>query len=207
MRAPPQSLGCRGFQTADAHHHPLSSPAAKERHPDLNKDDPFAAEKFKKLTAAYTTALREAGNREKGQPSDLGSDPHTGRPSTPTWENRARWEAGAARAGKEVDPRRYNVKEWERAHYGMHDPRTGRFATTAERQMSDKVRQMARQAREMNAQSRARMARPHSNSGFGWFMASVAACTAVWTLVYTTNAGRLAYGGGGTMKAVGKSKR
>ena len=150
---------------------------AIKEHPDVNKDDPSATEKFKKLTAAYTRALLESDAREKRAAAGGSSMPR----SKPV-----RWDASQPSRSPpgQVDPRRYNVREWERMHYGMHE-RT----MASERRMSDRARQMQRQARAWS-QHKQSPPRPPPRAPFGMFMASLAACATVWTLVFQTNANK-----------------
>lgn len=178
---------------------------AKKMHPDLNKDDPQADEKFKRLTTAYTEALRESSRRpEMGQTardfaSGMGSTSTStgwaqGRTTRASWQSR---QAGSGQGAKpSVDPRRYNVEEWERAHYGMHGARTDRFATDAERRVSDRVRQMQRQAQAMNRQAAAARAAPSGGrNSLGWILGSFAAVAGIWTMVFQTNKYNTALGG------------
>lgn len=176
---------------------------AKKMHPDVNMADPQADEKFKLLTSAYTDALKESirrGSPEVGQAGrDFASGAGSGTAgwaqggtSRASWESRSTWRQTGAGPGtgqggdKSVDPRRYNVEEWERAHYGMHSVRTDRYATGAERSVSDRVRQMQRQAQAMNRQAAAVRSAP-PRSSVGWIIGSFAVVAGIWTMVFQTN--------------------
>ena len=141
--------------------------AAKKAHPDLNKSDPNAAERFKRLTTAYSRALLESESSARREHAPSGGS-STSR-SAPRESPRSR--RGPAQP---VDPRRYNVREWERAHYGMHQS-----TPTGDMRMSDMARQMQRQARA----SAARRQAPPRQTSFGALLVAAAAFTTVWTLV------------------------
>ena len=173
---------------------------AKKMHPDVNRDDPTAEEKFKRLTTAYTEALRESSRRPemggaaRDYASGMGRSSHQGRTTRASWESRQA-DSGAGPTPS-VDPRRYNVEEWERAHYGMHGARTDRYATNAERNVSDKVRQMRRQAQAMNRQAAAARAAPvGGGTSLGRILGAFAAVAGIWTLVFKTNEYNTALGG------------
>ena len=78
-----------------------------------------------------------------------------------------------------MDPRRYNVREWEKAHYGMHG---GTAPSGVSHRTSDMARQMQRKARAWRDNPRA----PPRQATFGQLVVVVAAFTTVWTLVMKT---------------------
>ena len=150
---------------------------AKKSHPDLNKQDPQAAERFKGLTEAYTRTLAKSNSRGQYDPGAGASSSTTG-PRSPRWEGRPRTR-GAAPASQHVDPRRYNVREWEKAHYGMHG---GAAPSGVSHRTSDMARQMQRKARAWRENPRA----PPRQTTLGQLAFAVAAFTTVWTLVLRT---------------------
>lgn len=146
---------------------------AKQHHPDVNPGDAAAAERFKRITAAYTQALLASAKRER-EPARAAAHSHS----------RARSPIRTA-AGP-VDPKRYNVREWEKSHYGMHGgsgmglDQQSVYVRNLQRQMRSRE-QVAKAARE------ARRAAGASPSYARWLVPSVVACAAVWTLVGYTN--------------------
>lgn len=152
--------------------------AAKKTHPDLNKQDPHAAERFKGLTEAYTRALVKSNARGQNYDPSGGASSSTTRPRSPRWEARPRTR-GETASTQHVDPRRYNVREWEKAHYGMHG---GAAPTGVSHRTSDMARQMQRKARAWRENPRA----PSRPATFGQLVVVVAAFTTVWTLVMKT---------------------
>lgn len=71
------------------------------------------------------------------------------------------------------------MREWERAHYGMHG---GTPVSNVDRRTSDMARQMQRKARAWRDNPRA----PPRQATFGQLVVVVAAFTTVWTLVMKT---------------------
>lgn len=139
---------------------------AKEHHPDLNPGDAAAERKFKRITSAYTQALLSSAKRERQAERMAGSS------SSSRGDVRSR-----PRPAAPVDPARYNVREWESAHYGMHGGRA--------QSQSHFVRNLAREHRARQAAQQAASAQSRQAFGgrrsFGWVLASVAAATALWT--------------------------
>ena len=163
--------------------------AAKRHHPDVNEGSATAAEQFKRLTGAYTRALAESVRRERAR-----HDVKRGKLDS---ARRAAAGASATRSARPVDPRQYNVREWEHAHYGMHRTAaaTG-WGSQASRQ-SEYARHLHRQGlRAKRASADAGTASAAARRGplpvrpFGWLIASVAVITGVWGLVFETNVGR-----------------
>ena len=167
---------------------------AKKHHPDVNPGDAAAAERFKRMTSAYTQALLISAKREREPQGSTAGPSSSGQPRP-----RARTTYGSPRAaaGQTVDEKRFNVREWESAHYGLK----GR---TAEERQSQYVRNLYRQqrARQQSASSfyaRARSAAASSGAAAAggstrhpWlFTISAAICASVWSMVYSTNFGYL----------------
>lgn len=158
---------------------------AKRHHPDVNPGDATASERFKRITAAYTQALLASAKRDR-EPQGAargagGSSSHS--------HSRAR--SPIRTASGPVDPKRYNVREWEKSHYGMHG---GSAATEGFDQQSDMVRNLQRQEwARRKAAAAAREARraagANTPSFAAWLVPSVVACATVWWLVGYTNRG------------------
>lgn len=152
---------------------------AKKHHPDVNPGDTSAVERFKRITAAYTQALLASAKRDReGGHTAAGSSSSSSRPQ-PAYTTRS--------SSGPVDPKRYNVREWEKSHYGMH----GGNGMGLDQQ-SQHVRNLQRQMRAQ--QKYAAAAREARRAGGGgqvslayWLVTSVAACSLVWTMVYSTN--------------------
>ena len=83
-----------------------------------------------------------------------------------------------------VDERRFNVREWESAHYGLK-------GASAEARQSQYVRNLAREQRARQAgaaaMDRARQRARQQGNGLGMLLFSMGLCTAVWTAVFRTN--------------------
>jgi hypothetical protein len=164
--------------------------AAKKHHPDVNPDDDGAAERFKRMTAAYTQALLISARRERAKGSGQSvhdSPPQGSAPRAP----RQRYSSPRTAAGP-VNEKRFNVREWDYMHYGLK-------GATAEDRQSQYIRQLHRQQRGQE-QSAARAAASASSRGGQRASASgassaaiaisIAACASVWSAVYSTNFGR-----------------
>ena len=145
-----------------------------------------AAEKFKRVTTAYTQALLLSTKRER-EPPAASSGPTfrsgTGSSSGAARANRASYASPRATTGP-VDGKRFNVREWESAHYGLH-------GATAEARQSQYVRNLYRQQRAQQQASAAYAAAGGQRTGgrgsAAMIMGTFAACVSVWTAVYRTN--------------------
>jgi len=160
---------------------------AKAHHPDVNPNDPAAAERFKLITVAYTQALLQS-TRRASEPQ-LSSSSVRGSRSAGAQRMRAAASPRTATA-RPVDGEQFDHREWERNHYGE----------TAQTHFQDErlrmshaagVHNMARQ-RQREAQSMARRARQGSSggqragpSGMVWCLA-IGACATVWIGVVKT---------------------
>mmetsp|Transcript_16105 Transcript_16105/g.36094 ORF Transcript_16105/g.36094 Transcript_16105/m.36094 type:complete len:196 (-) Transcript_16105:147-734(-) len=158
-----------------------------KHHPDVNKDDPKAAERFKRITSAYTQALL-ASSREgaiqgatANAPGARGGVRQSTPPRTP--------------GGGTVPKGRFNVREWEAAHYGMHggpaDAKRSEFFRTVWRQRGPAAgaRRDAGPGSAGRGRAPPRTAAPSARSStFSMFIASTLAVVTVWTLVFQTNA-------------------
>ena len=169
-------------------------------HPDVNPDNPQSAERFKRITSAYTSALLQTSRRAK-----LDADAKATAAAASGIRNAAygrefgrgaSWRReGAPRAapGASVDGRRFNVREWEFHHYGMHggtEQEHDLFRNERMRaaQQTAYVRNMARQQRaraQMAAAYRQARAERGPRTGMGLFL-SVAACGAIWAGVFSS---------------------
>lgn len=162
---------------------------AKVQHPDVNSA-PGAGEAFKRLTAAYTQALLDSRRRTEEGERQAASGPSGANRS---WHGTAT-AAGAtqrSQAGSSVDPRLFNVRQWEAHHYGMH----GAGPTDQHSWQSTYARKLHRQHQGQRraagaAASAARAASESRPSSFGQLLCSIALAGFVWTLVYQTNAAR-----------------
>ncbi len=144
---------------------------AKKHHPDVNPGQPGSADKFKRITAAYTQALLTSSKREaaysRGRTGADGSSPRT---------SSAR--PGRSGPARPVDPKHFDVPEWESAHYGSG------------RTQSQFVRNVAREHRMRQAAEAARHAATGGGGGsqsFGVVLAAAAAVAFVWSLVYKSS--------------------
>ena len=137
---------------------------AKKHHPDVNPNDPGAGERFKKITAAYSQALLQSSKRERFGAAQRSRDGVRG---------------ARVKPAEPVHPSRYNVREWESAHYGMHQTQ------------SAFVRNLAREQRARQQQARQAVRHMQSASyggGSGWWVvASLGAAAMLWSAVYRTN--------------------
>ena len=154
--------------------------AAKKHHPDLNPGDVRAAERFKHMTNAYSQALLAATKREKQGPKTSAADQAryrmraaaAGSPRASTW------------GGSRNDSSRFDHREWDKAHYGLH-------GATAEARQSEYVRNLANAQRMRAAAAGAARARRQqagakvrSGGSFTLFLGSLLACVTVWRAVY-----------------------
>jgi hypothetical protein len=154
--------------------------AAKKHHPDLNPGDVRAAERFKQMTNAYSQALLAATKREKQGPKTSAADQAryrmraaaAGSPRASTW------------GGSRNDSSRFDHREWDKAHYGLH-------GATAEARQSEYVRNLANAQRMRAAAAGAARARRQqagakvrSGGSFTLFLGSLLACVTVWRAVY-----------------------
>ena len=160
---------------------------AKIHHPDVNPDDATAEERFKAITSAYTQALL-ASSRRASEPESV-----RGGASSSSSASAARMRGSAsprAAYGQKVDGSRYNVRDWEYHHYGMHGG-TAQEHHVDERVRATYVHNMARQ-RQRDAQSAARQARQASGGSRGGptsalsLALSIAACATIWMSVGST---------------------
>ena len=165
-------------------------PAAKKHHPDVNPGDATAEARFKRMTSAYTQALLVSARRERMSESDAASSSQSSGPRT---RPRTAYATPRTTTGP-VDPSRFNVREWDHAHYGLK-------GATAEERQSEYIRNLHRQARAQQSATsayyaRRAQARAAGGGGAGSpystaiIAASLAACASVWTAVYQTNLGR-----------------
>ena len=158
--------------------------AAKKHHPDVNPGDVVAAERFKRMTSSYTQALLLSAARERSAAER--ETPAGSRRAAPGGRT-SRMSYGSPRATTgPVDERRFNVREWDRAHYGLH-------GATAEERQSQYIRDLNRQQRARpqsfagswargGAQRRAGVAA--ASGGGAIAMMAIAACASVWSAVY-----------------------
>ena len=174
--------------------------AAKKHHPDVNPNDAAAGEVFKKMTSAYTEALLISTKRAKeAEQQASSSNTYRAPPRSPrnTQRGGREWNSPRAASGP-VDEKRFNVREWDKAHYGLK-------GHTAEERQSEYIRNLYRQQQPRGGGSsfygarsgaRQRATPPHRHgAGSGTaIMALFVACGTVWTGVYQTNYGR--YSGG-----------
>ena len=167
--------------------------SAKKHHPDLNQGDSSAAERFKRMTSAYSQALLTASKRERQGPKASAADQarYRQRATAATSSQRTTSFGGVNRN----DTSRFNHREWDKAHYGLH-------GATAEARQSEYIRNLANAQRMRAAaagQARARRqqagARVRTGGSFTLLLGSLFACVSVWKAVYETNYGRLAPGG------------
>ena len=162
---------------------------AKRHHPDVNGDDPAAAERFKSITSAYTKALLVRSKRAKDSATaSVHADRGTGTTTTREWPG----NSPRAAHGQSVDGSRFNVREWEQHHYGMHGGAAQRPDDRVRMHHAYNVHNMARQRAREHARSVARQARRASDgsrqrgpSGMAWCLC-IAACATVWTGVANT---------------------
>ena len=154
------------------------------------------------MTNAYTEALLISAKREKetasGNTSQASSsNTYRAPPRSPKYTQRN----GSPRSTTgPVDEERFNVRDWEKAHYGLK-------SRTAEERQAEYIRNLRTQMRGRAAggagfqsagfQSAGRTARTGAQqaaaSGGGSsttvIFATLAACASVWTAVYKTNVG------------------
>ena len=163
--------------------------AAKKHHPDLNPGDAAAAERFKRMTNAYTQALLISAKREREAASSSGGGASAARGASGGGARftRTRYGFSSPRThGGPVDPRHFNVREWDAAHYGIH-------GETAEERQSQFVRNLYRQQRSRTSRASAayqtyQASRARVSSGGGLAVVALfAACASIWTAVYKTN--------------------
>ena len=162
----------------------------------MNPSNPDASERFKRITAAYTSALLHSSKRAEASASSAYA---SGRSNSSSGGGaagaRMRANSPRARQGAPVDGSRFNVREWESNHYGMHGGVEQRHSFyTDERaraaQQSQYVRNMARQHRARTqgagrAQQAAGARGNKAGTGLGLLL-SIAACSAVWMGVVTS---------------------
>ena len=181
--------------------------AAKKHHPDVSPGD---AEFFKKVTSAYSQALLISAKRGRDPQrsstaaSRAGSSSGGGTSSSNfrygstqqgAQQQRTSYYGGfgpSAYTGRpSVDGSRFNVREWDKQHYGLH-------GATAEQRQSEYIRNLMRAQRQRDASAAAhRAARQQARqqarrgaNGLGVFVFSIAACSAVWSAVAQTNSRR-----------------
>ena len=156
------------------------------------------------MTSAYTEALLLSSKREREAEAAASSSSSAGvrgdssswRGAPPRGARASRMSYASPRAGGPVDDRRFNHREWDRAHYGLH-------GATAEERQSQYVRNLYRQQRSQqsraqafySAAARANQQRAGAGAGArsasGYVaLAAIAACGSVWSAVYSTNFGR-----------------
>ena len=160
----------------------------------MNPGDASAAERFKRMTNAYSRALLISAKREREGPQAAAADQAKYRtrataatsPRTSTW-------GGSWRE----DSSRFNHREWDRAHYGLH-------GATAEARQSEYIRnlanaQRARAAAAGQARVRRQQGRRMGSGGssFSLLLGSFIACCTVWRAVYETNRDRYIKPSGG----------
>mmetsp|Transcript_17142 Transcript_17142/g.36293 ORF Transcript_17142/g.36293 Transcript_17142/m.36293 type:complete len:205 (-) Transcript_17142:292-906(-) len=161
---------------------------AKRHHPDLNVAE-ASEEKFKKITAAYTAALLESSRREKdaaeGKSGHAGGIPRTG-----TMRTRG---TGPIRSAGPLRKDQFDVREWERAHYGLHQEQSkAHHARQAQGEASQSARVRTMHRQHMHAQSARRAAfNPGSPKSFGWLLGYCTSLMVIWQLIYQTQFGRL----------------
>ena len=126
---------------------------AKKHHPDVAPGDAASAERFKRITAAYTQALLISARQERGEQSSSSGAGSTASSS----RTRPRYNDTPRAARGPVDPSRYNVREWERAHYGMHGGE--------QQSQSAYVRNLAREMRSRQAAEQMQRARDSGARG------------------------------------------
>eukprot|EP00310_Coccolithus_braarudii_P006961 CAMPEP_0183362546 /NCGR_PEP_ID=MMETSP0164_2-20130417/70051_1 /TAXON_ID=221442 /ORGANISM="Coccolithus pelagicus ssp braarudi, Strain PLY182g" /LENGTH=160 /DNA_ID=CAMNT_0025537435 /DNA_START=265 /DNA_END=744 /DNA_ORIENTATION=- len=134
---------------------------AKKHHPDVGGGS-TSEEAFKLITAAYTKALRASADREK-MPRE--APRHAA-------ANTSSRRAPQAVHGATPHKSQFDVREWESAHYGMHE---------AARDSQQSLR--ARQLHRMHLHARAHAARQGKASKpqtFGVWLASAGALMTVW---------------------------
>jgi curved DNA-binding protein CbpA len=162
---------------------------AKIHHPDVNPDDPTSEERFKAITSAYTQALLASSRRASEAESVRGGASSSSSSSASAARMRGSASPRAA-YGQKVDGSRYNVRDWEYHHYGMHGG-TEQKHHADERVRATFVHNMARQ-RQRDAQSAARQARQASGGSRGGptsalsLALSIAACATIWMSVGNT---------------------
>mmetsp|Transcript_75554 Transcript_75554/g.125996 ORF Transcript_75554/g.125996 Transcript_75554/m.125996 type:complete len:199 (-) Transcript_75554:162-758(-) len=152
---------------------------AKRYHPDISKGAD-AAEKFKLITAAYTQALVQASKREEQ------------RQKTASFSPRAR-ESGSslrARTGATPPKHQFDVREWERAHYGMHQ----RSRAQASRQ-SEHTRHLRRAEQQRSAAASGamftRVARTRATGhSFLSLLAALGGLVTLYSTLYHSHFGR-----------------
>ena len=160
--------------------------AAKERHPDLNPEDPNAEEHFKKITGAYTKALL-VSSRRSAIASDSG--PSAADASRAGYaRTRTTWQPPPRTAQGPVDSSKFNTREWERQHYGMHGgTQQTHHADDRLRAMAMAARRSARQAQAREQSAAAARAARTQRGGHGMHLAlSIVAASAAWYGVHKT---------------------
>ena len=167
--------------------------AAKTHHPDVNASHPDASERFKRITAAYTSALLHSSKRAEAAAGSAYTTGSSNSSSSGSAGARMRANSPRARQGASVDGSRFNVREWETHHYGMHGGVEQRHSFyTDERaraaQQSQYVRNMARQHRaRMQRAGRAPQTAGHKAGSALGMLLSIVACSAVWMGVATSS--------------------
>ena len=167
----------------------------------MSSGDP---ELFKRMTSAYTQALLISSKRDREPASSRtggGSSSSSSRSSSSyggfgrQQQQRTTYYGGfgpsAYRDRARVDNSRFNHREWDKQHYNLH-------GETAEQRQSEYIRNLANAERRRSANAQAqRAARQQAGQqarraggSFGALLFSMAACSAVWSAVYQTNAHR-----------------
>jgi len=184
---------------------------AKQHHPDLNKSA-SSAEIFKRITSAYNQALDVSARRDEGPSgASAGSGAWGGgaASSSASWRPPGAASAGQtsrARARGPEDSRNFDHREWDRAHYGLHQE-----DVKASKQ-SQFVRNLYRRdgmsgaERRAAASEQAKRAKAPPKSGLN-FLAPIGLVAAIWYINYQCNFGWLRRGDAHVLAAHGADAR
>ncbi|KAL1508543.1 hypothetical protein AB1Y20_004642 [Prymnesium parvum] len=151
---------------------------ALKHHPDLNKNNAAAAEKFNRINDAYNAAM-QASVQEPWRQSTRGG----GRAPRP-----------GARPPREpsgpIHRSRFNVHEWERMHYGMHggpgqERRDSEFLRHAWRQRGPSAARHTTGPGHAGGRAHRAAAQPAQRGGsLGGFLVTAFSVMAVWGMCF-----------------------
>ena len=132
------------------------------------------------MTSAYAQALLAATKREKQGPKTSAAE-------------QAKYRMRAAAAGSprastwgsnRDDSSRFNHREWDKAHYGLHGATAEARQTEYVRNLANAQRMRAAAAGAARARRQQAGTRVRSGGSFTLFLGSLVACISVWRAVH-----------------------